>query len=91
VYCSFPLLYPGLSAAVADISHPNWRSSAIGIYRFWRDLGYGIGALAFGIVANVTGGVISGFWFVAIAVIVSAALLMLWGEEAHPRLNPQCE
>lgn len=28
------LLYPNLSA-VADISHPNWRSSAIGIYRFW--------------------------------------------------------
>lgn len=36
------LLYPNLSAAVADISHPNWRSSTIGIYRFWRDLGYGI-------------------------------------------------
>jgi len=39
------LLYPNLSAAIADISHPDWRGSAIGIYRFWRDLGYGIGAL----------------------------------------------
>jgi MFS family permease len=37
------LLYPNLSAAVADIAHPSWRGSAIGIYRFWRDLGYGIG------------------------------------------------
>ena len=47
------LLYPNLSAAVADISHPNWRGSAIGIYRFWRDLGYGIGALGMGIVASM--------------------------------------
>lgn len=85
------LLYPNLSAAVADISHPNWRSSAIGIYRFWRDLGYGIGALAFGIIANVTGAVTSGFWFVAIAMFLSGALVMLWGEETHPRLNPKSE
>ena len=46
------LLYPNLSAAVADIAHPNWRGSAIGIYRFWRDLGYGIGALGLGVVAS---------------------------------------
>lgn len=34
------LLYPNLSAAVADIASPAWRGSAIGIYRFWRDLGH---------------------------------------------------
>lgn len=33
------LLYPNLSAAVADIAPPQWRGSAIGIYRFWRDFG----------------------------------------------------
>lgn len=82
------LLYPNLSAAVADISHPNWRSSAIGIYRFWRDLGYGIGALGFGLVAHLTGAVTAGFWFVAIAMALSGALVMWWGEETHPRLNP---
>ncbi len=47
------LLYPNLSAAVADIAHPNWRGSAIGIYRFWRDVGYGIGALGSGLVASI--------------------------------------
>ncbi|MFO7551330.1 MAG: MFS transporter, partial [Haliea sp.] len=36
------LLYPNLSAAVSDIARPDWRGSAIGTYRFWRDLGYGI-------------------------------------------------
>ena len=80
------LLYPNLSAAVADISHPEWRSSAIGIYRFWRDLGYGIGALCFGLVAHVTGAVTGGFWFVSIAMLLSGALVLWWGEETHPGL-----
>jgi len=82
------LLYPNLSAAVADISHPNWRGSAIGIYRFWRDLGYGIGGLGMGIVASTLGTLESGFWFVAAAMIVSGLILWKWGEETHPRLNP---
>lgn len=83
------LLYPNLSAAVADISHPNWRGSAIGIYRFWRDLGYGVGALALGIVASLSDGMLSAFWFVALAMFASGALLAVWGEETHPGLNPQ--
>jgi MFS family permease len=83
------LLYPNLSAAVADISHPNWRSSAIGIYRFWRDLGYGIGALGFGLVAKLTDGVSSGFWFVSIAMFLSGALVVIWGEETHPHLDTE--
>ena len=82
------LLYPNLSAAVADISHPHWRGSAIGIYRFWRDLGYGIGALGLGLVAHFTGHMEGAFWFVAIAMALSGGLLWLLGEETHPRLNP---
>ena len=82
------LLYPNLSAAVADIAHPNWRGSAIGIYRFWRDLGYGIGALLLGVVASLAGGIEAGFWFTAIAMLVSAAVVAWVGEETHPRLNP---
>jgi len=82
------LLYPNLSAAVADISHPDWRSSAIGIYRFWRDLGYGIGALLFGLIAHWTGVISSGFWLVALAMLLSGALVMWSGEETHPGFNP---
>lgn len=82
------LLYPNLSAAVADISHPNWRGSAIGIYRFWRDLGYGIGALGLGAVAHFAGHMEGAFWFVAISMALSGGLLAWWGEETHPRLNP---
>lgn len=82
------LLYPNLSAAVADISHPSWRGSAIGIYRFWRDLGYGIGALGLGLAAHFTGHMQSAFWFVAASMFASGALLWWLGEETHPRLNP---
>jgi MFS family permease len=82
------LLYPNLSAAVADIAHPNWRGSAIGIYRFWRDLGYGIGALGLGLVARASADIASGFVFVALSMLLSGALLWWIGEETHPRLNP---
>ena len=82
------MLYPNLSAAVADIAHPSWRASAIGIYRFWRDLGYGIGALALGTAAALGGRLESAFWFVAIAMALSGAVLYRWGEETNPRLNP---
>jgi MFS family permease len=82
------LLYPNLSAAVADIAHPSWRGSAIGIYRFWRDTGYGVGALLLGGVAHVSGNMNAGFWFVAGAMFLSGLAVWLWGEETHPRLNP---
>ncbi len=85
------LLYPTLSAAVSDIAHPNWRGSAIGIYRFWRDLGYGIGALLLGAVAALFGGIEAGFWFTAGAMFVSGLIVLLVCEETHPRLNPAKE
>jgi len=47
------LVYPTLLAAVSDATHPDWRSAALGIYRFWRDAGYAIGALIGGITAAV--------------------------------------
>ncbi len=82
------LLYPNLSAAVADIAHPNWRGSAIGIYRFWRDLGYGIGALLLGAVASLAGNIEAGFWLTTGAMLISGVIVWLVGEETHPRLNP---
>lgn len=83
------LLYPNLGAAVADITPPAWRGSAIGIYRFWRDLGYGIGALGLGLAAHLAGALEAAFWFVALSMFISGALLYFWGEETHPRLNPE--
>lgn len=49
------MVYPALLAAVSDAAHPSWRASSLGVYRFWRDMGYAVGALMAGIVANFFG------------------------------------
>ena len=46
------LVYPTLLAAVSDVAHPDWRASAVGVYRLWRDSGYAVGALAAGLLAD---------------------------------------
>jgi MFS family permease len=46
------MVYPTLLAAVGDVARPSWRASAVGIYRFWRDSGYAIGALLAGALAD---------------------------------------
>lgn len=49
------LVYPTFLAAIADYSHPKQRAECIGVYRLWRDLGYAIGALGSGIIADIYG------------------------------------
>ncbi len=49
------MVYPTLLAAVSDVAHPSWRASALGAYRFWRDLGFAIGALLSGAIADLAG------------------------------------
>jgi len=49
------MVYPTLLAAVGDIARPSWRGLAIGVYRLWRDLGYVVGALLAGVVADAFG------------------------------------
>jgi MFS family permease len=47
------LVYPTLIAAVGDVAHPTWRATAVGVYRFWRDAGYVVGALVGGLAADL--------------------------------------
>ena len=49
------LVYPTLLAAVSDVAHPEWRASAVGVYRLWRDGGYAVGALLSGLLADTLG------------------------------------
>ena len=79
------MCYPNLSAAVADLAHASWRASAIGIYRFWRDIGYGVGAFGLAVAAGWGGQIESAFWFVSMAMLASGAVLLVWGEETHPK------
>lgn len=77
------LLYPNLSAAIVDATQPGWRASAIGIYRFWRDLGYAIGALGIGLVAYGSDNILASFWFVGIAMLLSALWLQLASNDSQ--------
>jgi MFS family permease len=65
------MVYPSLIAAVSDASHPTWRARSLSVYRFWRDLGYALGALAAGLIAD--------FFGLAVAINAIAALTFLSG------------
>ena len=49
------MVYPSLLAVIGDVAHPSWRARSLSVYRFWRDLGYAVGALIAGFVANIFG------------------------------------
>ena len=49
------MVYPTLLAAISDVAHPEWRASAVGVYRLWRDGGYAVGALTAGLIADALG------------------------------------
>jgi MFS family permease len=79
------MVYPTLLAAIADVAHPSWRASAVGVYRLWRDLGYAVGALVSGIAADRLG-VRSAVWIVS-AVTFGSGLVVAFRlrETMRPR------
>ena len=49
------IVYPTFLAAISDFTHPDQRPKSIGVFRLWRDLGYAIGAVLTGIIADQYG------------------------------------
>jgi MFS family permease len=81
------MVYPALLAAVGDVAHPAWRATSVGVYRFWRDLGYAVGALMAGVVAAMFGLV----WAVHVAGLLTfLSGLVAWAgmSETLPTLAP---
>lgn len=71
------MVYPSLIAAVSDASHPAWRARSLSVYRFWRDLGYAVGALSAGIISDYFGlvwaiGAIAALTFLSGAIVAIA-------------------
>jgi MFS family permease len=64
------MVYPTLLAAIGDVVHPSWRASSVGVYRLWRDLGYAVGALLAGLVADALG-LSAAMWVVASITLAS--------------------
>ncbi len=49
------LVYPTLLAVVSDAARTPERATSVGIYRFWRDSGYAVGAIVAGVIADAAG------------------------------------
>jgi MFS family permease len=63
------VVYPTFLAAIADNTHPSQRAQSIGVYRLWRDLGYAIGAILTGLLAD--------FWSVNTAIFSIGSITIL--------------
>jgi MFS family permease len=73
------MVYPTLLAAIGDVAHPENRATIMGVYRFWRDLGYAVGALLSGIIADLFG--------MRAAIEVVAVLTLLSGIQVAFRMR----
>jgi MFS family permease len=77
------MVYPTLLAVIGDVAHPAWRASAVGVYRLWRDLGFAIGALLAGLIADRLG-IPAAIWVVAVLTAASGIVVLLRMYESHP-------
>lgn len=73
------MAYPTLIAAVTDVAHPSWRGAAVGVYRLWRDLGFAVGALLAGVLADV--------FSLRVAILVVAGVTALSGLDVALRMR----
>lgn len=70
------MVYPTFLASVAENTHPLDRAKSIGIFRLWRDLGYAIGAILTGIIADLWN-IDTAILFIGVITFVSAIVILL--------------
>jgi MFS family permease len=80
------LLYPNLMTVPGDACHPSWRATGMGVYRMWRDAGYGVGAIVIGLVMEVAS-VAAAFHVTGVLMFASGALVFFLMEETHPEFG----
>jgi MFS family permease len=73
------MAYPTLIAAVGDVAHPTWRGAAVGVYRLWRDVGFAVGAVLAGVLADA--------WSIATAIVVVALITAASGADVAVRMR----
>lgn len=78
------MVYPTLLAAIGDIAHPSWRASSVGVYRLWRDMGYAVGALMAGAVADMFG-LTEAIFTIAALTFASGVVVAMRMQETLPR------
>jgi MFS family permease len=83
------LVYPTFLASIADNTHPHDRAHSLGVFRFWRDMGYAAGALLCGVLADYAG---ISFSFMSVGLITVltgfGANYRMRCRTSHPELWP---
>ncbi len=69
-------VYPTFLAGIADYSNPAQRAKSIGVFRLWRDLGYAIGAIITGFVADHFG-ILSSINLIAFLTVLSSLIILI--------------
>lgn len=82
------LVYPTLLAAISDIAHPKWRATSLGVYRFWRDLGFVFGAIGVGFLADLFG-IATAIQSVAWIALASGVFVFFVMRETHSKTSEQ--
>ncbi|WP_423751804.1 MFS transporter [Salinirarus marinus] len=80
------LLYPNLMTVPGDAAHPTWRATGMGVYRMWRDTGYGVGAILIGLSMELLN-IEAAFYVIALLMFVSGAIVYIWMQETHPEFG----
>jgi MFS family permease len=75
-------VYPTLLAAISDVAFPKWRATSLGVYRFWRDLGFVFGAIGVGFIADLSSNSIA-IQLVAWIAIASGIFVLLIMKETR--------
>lgn len=68
------MVYPTFLATIAENTHPQDRANSIGIFRLWRDLGYAIGAILTGIIADLIS-INAAILFIGLLTMISAFII----------------
>ena len=73
------MVYPAFLASIAENTHPHDRAKSLGVFRWWRDLGYAIGAIITGIIADAAG--------INYSIVFVGSLTLLSGLIVHYRMK----
>jgi len=70
------MVYPTFLASIAENTNPIDRAKSIGIFRLWRDLGYAIGAIITGIIADLYN-INSAIIMIGVLTLISALIIKI--------------
>lgn len=68
------MVYPTFLATIAENTHPHDRAKSLGVFRLWRDMGYAIGAILTGLIADAFG-IASSIVVIGILTIISSVII----------------